>query len=110
MESPKRGCDLGPCVVKNASVQKTHCDHFLRFKDFPRCQVLRLGRLRSKNAAFCVCVSKPAKVVRFPPPPKIVRYALPPPPLRFRRLLLGVDQPSHRKIAQVCELCSGARV
>ena len=34
---------------------------FLRFKDFPRCQGLRLGRLRSKNAAFCVCVSKPAK-------------------------------------------------
>ena len=39
-----------------------HCDRFLRFKDFPRCQGLRLGRLRSKNAAFCVCVSKPAKV------------------------------------------------
>ena len=34
---------------------------FLRFKDFPRGQGLRLGRLRSKNAAFCVCVSKPAK-------------------------------------------------
>ena len=32
-----------------------------RFKDFPRCQGLRLGRLHSKNAAFCVCVSKPAK-------------------------------------------------
>ena len=63
MESPKRGCDLGPCVV-NASVQKTHCDRFLRFKDFPRCQGLRLGRLRSKNAAFCVCVSKPAKSPR----------------------------------------------
>ena len=30
MESPKRGCDLGPCV-------------------------------RSKNAAFCVCVLKPTK-------------------------------------------------
>ena len=23
---------------------------------------------------------------------------------------LGVDQPSHRQIGQVCELCSGARV
>ena len=34
---------------------------FLRFKDFPRCQGLHLGRLRSKNAAFCVCVSEPAK-------------------------------------------------
>ena len=31
----------------------------------PRCQGLRLGRLRSKNAAFCVCVSKPAKFQRF---------------------------------------------
>ena len=39
---------------------------FLRFKDFPRGQGLRLGRLRSKNAAFCVYVSKPAKV---PPQP-----------------------------------------
>ena len=25
-------------------------------------------------------------------------------------LFLGVDQPSHRQIGQVCELCSGARV
>ena len=46
---------------KTLAFKKTHCDHFLRFKDFPRCQGLRLGRLRSKNAAFCVCVSKPAK-------------------------------------------------
>ena len=39
---------------------------FLRFKDFPRCQGLRLGRLRSKNAAFCVCgISKPAKLAAF---------------------------------------------
>ena len=60
MESPKRGCDLGPCVLKRC-VQKTHCDHFLRFKDFPRGQGLRLGPLRSKNAAFCVCVLKPTK-------------------------------------------------
>ena len=29
---------------------------------------------------------------------------------RQASLLLGVDQPSHRKIGQVCELCSGARV
>ena len=27
---------------------------FLRFIDFPRCQGLRFGRLRSKIAAFCV--------------------------------------------------------
>ena len=33
----------------------------LRFKDFPRGQGLRLGPLRSKNAAFCVCVLKPTK-------------------------------------------------
>ena len=48
---------------KNASVQKTHCDQFLRFKDFPRGQGLRLGPLRSKNAAFCFCVLKPTKNV-----------------------------------------------
>ena len=61
MESPKRGCNLGLCVVKRQR-SKTHCDRFfLRFKDFPQCQGLHLGRLRSKNAAFCVCVSKPAK-------------------------------------------------
>ena len=48
MESPKRGCDLGPCVL-NSSVQKPHCDHFLRFKDFPRGQGLRLGPLRSNT-------------------------------------------------------------
>ena len=34
----------------------------VRFKDFPRCHGLRLGRLRSKHAASCVCVSKPAKI------------------------------------------------
>ena len=46
------------------SVQKTHCDHFWRFKDFPWGQSLRLGPLRSKNAAFCVCVLKPTKFLR----------------------------------------------
>ena len=60
MESPKRDCDLGTCVL-NACVQKTHCDRFVRFKDFPRGQGLRSGPLRSKNAAFCVCVLKPTK-------------------------------------------------
>ena len=35
---------------------------FLRFKDFPRGQGLRSGPLRSKNAAFCVCVLKPTKL------------------------------------------------
>ena len=34
---------------------------FLRFKDFPRGQGLRLGPLRSKNAVFCVCDLKPTK-------------------------------------------------
>ena len=34
VESPKRGCDLGTCVLKRYSVQKTHCDRFLQFKDF----------------------------------------------------------------------------
>ena len=34
---------------KMQGVQKTHCDHFLRFKDFPRGQGLRSGPLRSKK-------------------------------------------------------------
>ena len=38
---------------------------FLQFKNFPRGQGLRLGPLRSKNAAFCVCVLKPTKGVTF---------------------------------------------
>ena len=41
-------CDLGPCAVK-ASVQKTHCDHLLRFKDFPRCQGLLLGQAKQQQ-------------------------------------------------------------
>ena len=48
-----------------ASVQKTHCDRFLRFKDFPRCHRARACvqvACVQKNAAFCVCVSKPAKL------------------------------------------------
>ena len=61
MESPKRGCDLGPYVVKRWRSKNALRPFFLRFKGFPRCQGLRLGRLHSKNAAFCVCVSKPAK-------------------------------------------------
>ena len=47
---------------KTLALKKTHCDLFLRFKDSPRGQGLRSGRLRSKNVAFCVCVSKPTKV------------------------------------------------
>ena len=58
MESPKRGCDLGPCVLKRKAFKKRIAIvFFLRFRDFPRGQGLRLGPLRSKNAAFCVCVS-----------------------------------------------------
>ena len=60
MESPKKGCDLGPCVVKRWR-SKNALRSFLRFKDFPLGQGLRLGRLRSKNDAFCVCISKPTK-------------------------------------------------
>ena len=55
MESPKRGCDLGPCVVKRLRSKK-HCDRSLRFKDFPRCQ-----GLRSKNAAFAFAVLSPLR-------------------------------------------------
>ena len=48
---------------KTLAFKKTHCDFFLRLKDFPRCQGLRSGRaMRSKNAAFCICISKPAKL------------------------------------------------
>ena len=61
MESPKRGCDLGPCVLKTLAFKKRIAIVFLRVEDFPRGQGLRSGRLRSENAAFCVCVSKPAK-------------------------------------------------
>ena len=61
MESPKGGCDLGTCVVKRYSVQRTHCDYSLRFRGFPRGQALRSGPLRSRNAAFCVCVLEPTK-------------------------------------------------
>ena len=46
MESPKRGCDLGPCVVKTLAFKNRIAMVFLRFQDFPRCQGLRLGRLR----------------------------------------------------------------
>ena len=60
MESPKRGCDLGFCVLKCYRSKNT-LRSFLLFKDFPRGQSLRLGPLRSKNAAFCDCVLKPTK-------------------------------------------------
>ena len=33
----------------------------MRFKDFPRCQGLHLGRLCSKTRHFAFCVSKPAR-------------------------------------------------
>ena len=48
----------GPLLKKEASPAVRGV---LRFKGFPRGQGLRLGRLRSKNAAFCVCVLKPTK-------------------------------------------------
>ena len=44
---------------------RNRSDHFLRFKDFPRGQGLRLGALRSQNAAFCVCVLKPTELTAF---------------------------------------------
>ena len=47
-----------PALKKRIAIVFFFC---LRFKGFPRCQGLRSGRLRSKTAAFCVCVSKPAK-------------------------------------------------
>ena len=62
MESPKIGCDLGPCVSKMLAFKKRIAITFLRFKDFPRGQGLRLGPLRSKSAAFCVGVLKPTKL------------------------------------------------
>ena len=62
MESPKRGCDVGTCVVKRPCVQKPHCDYVLQFGGSPWGQGLRSGPLRSKTAAFCVCVVKPTKV------------------------------------------------
>ena len=47
MESPKRGCDLGPCVVI-ASAQKTHCDHLLYLE----------ASLGSRVSVQLLCVQK----------------------------------------------------
>ena len=58
MESPKRGCDLGTCVVKRQQ-SKTHCDYFLRFRGFPRGQGLRSGPLRSKMRRFAFAFLSP---------------------------------------------------
>ena len=49
MESPKRGCDLGALRSKTLAFKKRIAIIFLRFKDFPRGQGLRLGPLRSKK-------------------------------------------------------------
>ena len=49
---------------KTLAFQNRHCNYFLRFKGFPRGQGLRSGPLRSKNAAFCICVLKPTKWMR----------------------------------------------
>ena len=51
---------------KTLAFKKTHCDYLLRFRGFPWGQGLRSGPLRSKNAAFCVCVLKPTKPIPFP--------------------------------------------
>ena len=61
MECPKRGCDLGTCVVKRYR-SKNAFRLFLRFRGFSLGQGLRSGPLRSKGAAFCVCVLKPTKI------------------------------------------------
>ena len=56
METPKRGCDLGTCVVNRAAVQKT--DYFLRFRGLPRGEGLRSGPLRpqeTRRFAFAFC-------------------------------------------------------
>ena len=60
MESPKRDCNLGTCVVKRWR-SKRHCHYFLQFRGFPQGQGLRSGRLRSRNAAFCVSIVQPTK-------------------------------------------------
>ena len=65
MESPKRGCDLGPCVLQTLAFKKRIAISFCDLKTSPRGQGLRLGPLRSKNAAFCVCVLKPTKTRTF---------------------------------------------
>ena len=49
MENPKRGCDLGTCVLKRSRSKNALRSFFLRFKDFPRGQGLRSGPLRSKK-------------------------------------------------------------
>ena len=47
---------------KTLAFKKRTAIAFLRFKDFPRGQGLRSGPLRSKNAAFCICILKPTKI------------------------------------------------
>ena len=60
MESPKRGLRFRDLRGKTPAFKKRtaiiSCD-----LGFPRAQSLRSGPLRSKNAAFCVCVLKPTK-------------------------------------------------
>ena len=74
MESPKRGCDLGPCVLKRC-VQKTHCDHFLRFKDFPRGPARHLDALRQKLTPHCLAAifdsQLPSPKLSLKMPPKL---------------------------------------
>ena len=61
MKSPQERLRFRALRGKTLAFKKRIAIVFLRFKDFPRCQGLRLGRLHSKNAALCVCVSKPVK-------------------------------------------------
>ena len=60
MESPKRDCDLGALRSKTLAFKKRTAIIFCNLKN--SLSARGLGRLRSKNAAFCVCVSKPAKL------------------------------------------------
>ena len=65
MESPKRGCDLGTCVVKRWRFKKLRIaiiSCVLKASRGARACV-QVDPLRSKNVAFCVCVLEPTKII-----------------------------------------------
>ena len=101
MESPKRGCDLGPCVLKRWRSKKA-LRLFFAIQDFPRGQGLRSGPLFSKSAAFCVCVLKPTKVSRAKGSSVVRGFFRHRPPGQHPRCRFDIDSTSISR----CELIS----
>ena len=77
-------------------------DYFPRFRGFPWCQGLRSGPLRSKNAAFCVCVVR-STTLHDPPLQSLLFHLLffcdfPSFFCVFSRLFQGFKDSAERKI------------